>query len=83
MKTIRKALLATAFLATVLGTLAGAALQGQSKEVDLAATCETAAWPMIPAACLADGNGQEVRYISADDLGAGSEMDRRFTIVFQ
>jgi len=83
MKTIRKALLATAFLATVAGTLAGAALQGESKEIDLAAKCETAAWPMIPAACLASGNGQEVRYVSADDLGAGIDMGRRFTVAFQ
>lgn len=83
MNMIRKALLATAFLATVAGTLAGAAFQGETKEFDMATTCETAAWPMIPAACLTNSNGQDVRFVSADNLNLSNEMDHRFSVAFQ
>lgn len=83
MKTTRKTLLATAFAATVAAALTGASLRGETKEVDLAATCATAAWPMIPAACLDGGPGQEVRYVSADVRAGDRDMGERFAIAFQ
>lgn len=82
MKTSRKILLATAFVLTLAGTFTGAALQGETKEVDVVADCATAAWPMIPAACLTDGSGQDVRYVSADNLDAANSADHRFTVAF-
>lgn len=83
MNTIRKTLLATAFAATVAATLTGASLRGETKEVDLAATCATAAWPMIPAACLDGGPGREVRYVTADVRETDRDMEERFAIAFQ
>lgn len=82
MKTTRKILLATAFVLTLAGTFTGAALQGETKEVDVVTNCATAAWPMIPAACLTNGAGQEVRYVSADNLDAANKTNNRFTIAF-
>ena len=83
MKTIRKALLATAFAATVAAALTGASLRGETKEVDLATTCAAAEWPMIPAACLNGGPGSEVRYVTADNQIDAREMERRFAVAFQ
>jgi hypothetical protein len=83
MKTIRKTLLGLAFAATVAGALTGATFRGETKEVDLAATCATAAWPNIPAACLEGGDGQDVRYVTADNRLDMSEMELRFSVAFQ
>ena len=80
MITTRKALLSIAFAATVAGALTGASLRGETKELDI---CAAAAWPMIPAACLEGGIGQDVRYVSADNHGHGSKMAARFEIAFQ
>jgi hypothetical protein len=83
MKTIRKTLLATAFAATVAGALTGASLRGETKEVDLAATCAAAEWPMIPAACLEGAQSSDVRYVTADNQIDMRAMERRFTVAFQ
>lgn len=83
MNTIRKGLLATAFAATVAAALTGASLRGETREVDLAATCATAAWPMIPAACLDGGPSHDVRYVTADNRLDTREMERRFSVAFQ
>jgi hypothetical protein len=82
MNTIRKALLATAFAATVAGALTGASLRGETKEVDLAATCASAEWPMIPAACL-NGGSDNVRYVTADNRIDARAMEQRFAVAFQ
>ncbi len=82
MNTLRKILLATAFAATVAGALTGASLRGETKEVDLAATCAAAEWPMIPAGCL-DGTARDVRYVTADNQIDAREMERRFEVAFQ
>jgi hypothetical protein len=82
MNTLRKILLATAFAATVAGALTGASLRGETKEVDLAATCAAAEWPMIPAGCL-DGAAHDVRYVTADNRIDTREMERRFEVAFQ
>jgi hypothetical protein len=83
MNTIRKALLATAFAATVAGALTGASLRGETKEVDLAMTCATAEWPMIPAACLDGQAGRDIRYVTADNRIDARAMERRFEVAFQ
>jgi hypothetical protein len=83
MKTIRKAFLATAFAATVAGALTGASLRGETKEIDFAATCAAAEWPMIPAACLENGPAKDVRYVTADNQIDMQAMQRRFAVAFQ
>lgn len=75
---IRQTLVAVAFTATVIAGIAGATLRGETKETDLAATCATAAWPMIPAACL-DGADSDVRYISANDTNVEIPAAKPFT----
>ncbi|WP_421723891.1 hypothetical protein [Bauldia sp.] len=66
--TTRKLFVAAAFVVTAAAGITGATLSGETKETDLAAYCETAAWPQIPAACLDGGTGADVRYISADPV---------------
>jgi hypothetical protein len=83
MNMIRKALLATAFAATVAGALTGAALRGETKEVDMAAICAAAEWPMIPTACLEGGPAEEVRFVTADNQIDMRAMEQRFTVAFQ
>jgi hypothetical protein len=83
MNITRKALLATAFAATVAGALTGATFRGETKELDLAATCATAQWPNIPAACLDGSKGKDVRYVTADSRLDMSEMELRFSVAFQ
>lgn len=83
MNTLRKILLATAFAATVAGALTGASLRGETKEVDLAATCASAEWPMIPAACLSGGSDNDVRYVTADNRIDERAMEQRFAVAFQ
>ena len=83
MKTIRKTLLATAFAATVAATLTGASLRGETKEVDMTAICNTAAWPMIPAACIDGAGAQSVRYVTADISESDRDMKDRFAVAFQ
>jgi hypothetical protein len=83
MNMIRKTLLGLAFTATVAGTLAGATFRGETKEVDLAATCATATWPSIPAACLEGSDGNDVRYVTADSRFHSTDMELRFSVAFQ
>jgi hypothetical protein len=83
MNITRKVLLATAFAVTAAGALAGATFRGETKEVDMAATCATANWPNIPAACLEGSNGKDVRYVTADGRPDMSEMQLRFSVAFQ
>lgn len=83
MKKIRKTLIATAFAATVAGTLTGAALSGESAEFDVATHCATAAWPMIPAACLEGGQRQEVRFVTTDISAFERNIAQRFEVAFQ
>lgn len=66
---IRQTVVAVAFAATVALGITGATLRGETKETDVAATCEAAAWPNIPAECLA-GAGNDIRYISANEPAA-------------
>jgi hypothetical protein len=77
--TIRTVLLATAFAATVAGTLTGASLRGETTESPFAVNCTTAVWPKIPAACLNGGASHDVRYVTTDM----SDMERRFAVAFQ
>jgi hypothetical protein len=79
----RKALLAIAFAVTAAGALTGATFRGETKEVDLAATCAAADWPNIPAACLEGSNGKDVRYVTADNRLDMTEMELRFSVAFQ
>jgi hypothetical protein len=83
MNITRKALLAIAFAVTAAGALTGATFSGESKEVDLAATCAAAEWPNIPAVCLEGSDGKDVRYVTADNRLDMSEMELRFTVAFQ
>ena len=83
MKTIRKTLLTAAFAATVAGALTGASLRGETKEVDMAATCAAAEWPMIPAGCLEGAPSSDVRYVSADNRLDTPRMQQRFAVAFQ
>ena len=83
MNITRKALLAIAFAVTAAGALTGATFRGETKELDLAATCATANWPNIPAACLEGSNGKEIRYVTADNRFDMTEMELRFTVAFQ
>jgi hypothetical protein len=83
MNITRKALLATAFAATVAGALTGATFRGETKEFDLAATCAAAEWPNIPAACLEGSDGKDIRYVTADNRLDMSDMELRFTVAFQ
>ena len=80
MNTIRKVLIATAFSASVAGALTGAALSGETQELDNAAACATAHWPMIPAECIEGGPDRDVRFATAN---LGNAMQERFEIAFQ
>lgn len=71
---IRQTLVAVAFAATAAAGITGATLRGETKETDLAATCQQAAWPMIPADCLEGGPYHNVRYVSANNPGPGAEL---------
>ena len=83
MKMIRKVLLTAAFAATVAGALTGATFRGETKEVDLAATCAAAEWPQIPVGCLDGAKGEEIRYVSADNRIDLASMELRFSVAFQ
>ena len=82
MNTIGKLMIATAFSATVAGALTGAALSGETQEINTAETCAAAHWPMIPAECLEGAPSREVRQVTAS-----SEFERnlqtRFEVAFQ
>jgi hypothetical protein len=83
MNTIRKVLIATAFSASVAGALTGAALSGETQEIDNTASCTTAHWPMIPAECLEGGPEREVRFATANLGDFDRDMQVRFEIAFQ
>jgi len=83
MNTIRKILIATAFSASVAGALTGAALSGETPEIDKSASCATASWPMIPAECLEGGLGHDVRLATANLSVVDRDMQARFEIAFQ
>lgn len=61
---IRAALVTCAFLATVVAVTVGAAGRGETNEIPANDPCHSAAWPMIPAACLDGDAGQGVRMVS-------------------
>jgi hypothetical protein len=63
-RTIRTALVVCDFLATAVVFTVGAAGRGETNEIPVNEPCRAAAWPMIPAACLDSGAGQEVRMVS-------------------
>ncbi len=83
MKMIRKTFLVAAFAVTVAAALTGATFRGETKEVDLAATCAAAEWPNIPAACLDGSTGEAIRYVTADNRIDMNKMELRFTVAFQ
>jgi hypothetical protein len=83
MNTIRKVLIAAAFSASVAGALTGAALSGETREFDTAASCATAHWPMIPAECLEGAPLREVRYATATVAGLDRNLQERFNVAFQ
>jgi hypothetical protein len=83
MNTIRKVAVATVFSATVAAVLTGAALSGETRDLDTAAICAAAHWPMIPAECLEGAGDREVRYITADISNERRNMQERFEIAFQ
>ncbi len=66
---IRQIVVAVAFSATVALGITGATLRGETKETNINATCQNAAWPMIPAECL-QGRANDVRYVSPDNVAA-------------
>lgn len=66
----RKIFAAVAVIVTAAAGITGATLSGESKETDLAAFCDTAAWPNIPAQCLEGSNDGPVRFVSADNHAA-------------
>jgi len=73
--------LATAFAATVAAVLTGASIRGETRESGLAVNCAEAAWPKIPAACIAGEPMQDVRYVTADTAFSGPAD--RFSSAFQ
>lgn len=83
MNTMRKVLIATAFSASVAGALTGAALSGETDEIDTAATCATVHWPMIPAECLDGGPVRDVRFVTAELAVPDRNMAERFEVAFQ
>jgi hypothetical protein len=83
MNTIRKVLIATAFSASVAGALTGAALSGETPEIDTAASCNAAHWPMIPAECLEGAPVREVRYVTANLAHTDLNLQARFEVAFQ
>ena len=82
MKTITKLLIATAFSASVAAALTGAAVSGQSEDIDTGINCTTAHWPMIPAECLEGAPVRDVRFAIAD-LEHPVDINERFEIAFQ
>jgi hypothetical protein len=83
MNTIRKVLIATAFSASIAGALTGAALSGETRQIDTAQTCATAHWPMIPAECLEGAPVREVRYATATLASLDHNIQERFNVAFQ
>lgn len=71
---MRQMLVAVAFAATAAAGITGATLRGESKETDMAAACDAAAWPQIPADCLQGGPKHDVRYVSPDQSQATGEL---------
>jgi hypothetical protein len=80
---VRSALLATAFAATIAGELTGASLRGEIKNVEPATVCAVVAWPWIPAACLEGVPNGQARYVTADNRLDTRELERRFVIAFE
>lgn len=79
--TIRSALLASAFAATVAATLTGATLRGETRETSLDEVCAHVAWPAIPAHCLQGTEARDVRYVTT--ASHADPMAARFEVAFQ
>lgn len=83
MNTIRKVLIATAFSASVAGALTGAAMSGESAEIETATNCAAAHWPLIPAECLENAPIRDVRLATANLKISGLSLQERFEVAFQ
>lgn len=83
MNTIGKLMIATAFSASVAGALTGAALSGETHEINTAETCASALWPMIPAECLDGAPVRDVRHATATVANLDQNLQERFSIAFQ
>ena len=63
----RPAFMALAVSAIAVVAITGATLRGKSKEgLSVADTCATAAWPLIPANCIPDASGRQVRMVGVE-----------------
>jgi hypothetical protein len=82
-RTVRLALLATAFAVTIAGELTGASFGGEVRDVDPAIICAEVAWPWIPAVCLKGNSGDQVRYVTTDHVVNARKIDPRFVAAFE
>jgi len=83
MNTFGKLMIATAFSASVAGALTGAALSGETHEINTAETCASALWPMIPAECLDGAPIRNVRHATANLAYLDPNLQERFAVAFQ
>jgi hypothetical protein len=82
-KTVRSALLATAFAVTIVGQVAAASFGGDLRDVDPAIICAEVAWPWIPAICLEGNSMDQVRYVTTDHVVNARKIDPRFVAAFE